>query len=292
MRQAPGGGRPEPVGNRRRRAQTARRSTQASQLVGTRSEPHQRRDHDASFKQSPARCHACYRGDRDHRVGLQRLGRHHRSECATSAAAERGRHSAASAAPASAAAAAASASATPLAITPAPIAPGPRAQRRQGRPLVHRARQRRKAGTGRRRAEVRNGLQCQRRRRSTCPSRSTTTAWPPTSSRSRSLPATRPDIIGPVGVEGLNIFRDNLLDLAPLIKSQNFDLTKFDPALADFFNMGKNGATIGVPYATYPSFLYYNKKLFDEAKLPYPPTKVGRCTTASPGTWRPSASSA
>ena len=84
-----------------------------------------------------------------------------------------------------------------------------------------------------------------------------------------------PDIIGPVGVEGLNIFRDNLLDLKPLITSQNFDMTKFDPALSDFFAIGKDGATIGVPYATYPSFVYYNKKLFDEAKLPYPPTKVG-----------------
>ena len=84
-----------------------------------------------------------------------------------------------------------------------------------------------------------------------------------------------PDIIGPVGVEGLNIFRDNLLDLKPLIESHKFDMTKFDPALADFFAIGKEGATIGVPYATYPSFIYYNKKLFDEAKLPYPPTKVG-----------------
>ena len=84
-----------------------------------------------------------------------------------------------------------------------------------------------------------------------------------------------PDIIGPVGVEGLNIFRDNLLDLKPLITSHNFDMTKFDPALANYFDMGKDGATIGVPYATYPSFIYYNKKLFDEAKLPYPPTKVG-----------------
>src|SRR6188472_3950420 len=84
-----------------------------------------------------------------------------------------------------------------------------------------------------------------------------------------------PDIIGPVGVEGLNIFRDNLLDLAPLIASDNFDMTKFDPALSDYFAIGKEGATIGVPYATYPSFIYYNKKLFDEAKLPYPPTKVG-----------------
>ena len=84
-----------------------------------------------------------------------------------------------------------------------------------------------------------------------------------------------PDIIGPVGVEGLNIFIDNLLDLAPLIESQKFDMTKFNPALVDFFKMGSGGETIGVPYATYPSFIYYNKKLFDEAKLPYPPTKVG-----------------
>jgi multiple sugar transport system substrate-binding protein len=84
-----------------------------------------------------------------------------------------------------------------------------------------------------------------------------------------------PDIIGPVGVEGLNIFRDNLLDLKPLIESHDFDMTKFDPALVDYFDIGKDGATIGVPYATYPSFIYYNKKLFDEANLPYPPTKVG-----------------
>lgn len=84
-----------------------------------------------------------------------------------------------------------------------------------------------------------------------------------------------PDIIGPVGVEGLNIFLDNLLDLTPLIESQDFDMAKYDPALADFFNMGEGGAAIGLPFATYPSFMYYNKKLFDEAKLPYPPTKVG-----------------
>ncbi len=76
-------------------------------------------------------------------------------------------------------------------------------------------------------------------------------------------------------MEGLNIFRDNLLDLAPLIASENFDMTKFDPALVDFFKMGPEGSTIGVPYATYPSFIYYNKNLFDEAGLAYPPTKVG-----------------
>ena len=59
-------------------------------------------------------------------------------------------------------------------------------------------------------------------------------------------------------------------------------MTKYDPALVDFFKIGEGGATIGVPFATYPSFLYYNKKLFDEAKLPYPPTKVGELYEGKP----------
>src|SRR5829696_315888 len=84
-----------------------------------------------------------------------------------------------------------------------------------------------------------------------------------------------PDIIGPVGVEGLNLFADQLVDLQPYIDSTGFDMTKFDPALVDFFKIGKGGTTIGVPFGTYPSMLWYNKKLFDEAKLAYPPTKVG-----------------
>lgn len=84
-----------------------------------------------------------------------------------------------------------------------------------------------------------------------------------------------PDIIGPVGVEGLNLFRDQLLDLKPLITSSGFDMSKFDAGLRNFFDLGENGATIGVPFATYPSYLWYNKKLFDEAGLKPPPTKVG-----------------
>ena len=84
-----------------------------------------------------------------------------------------------------------------------------------------------------------------------------------------------PDIIGPVGVEGLNLFIDQVADLQPLIESTGYDMSKYPEALANFFKIGKGGATIGVPFGTYPSFLWYNKKLFDEAKLPYPPTKVG-----------------
>jgi multiple sugar transport system substrate-binding protein len=84
-----------------------------------------------------------------------------------------------------------------------------------------------------------------------------------------------PDIIGPVGVEGLNIFRSQILDLAPLVAKNNYDVSNIDPKLVELWKMGEGNALIGLPFATYPSFLYYNKKLFDEAKLPYPPTKVG-----------------
>ena len=86
---------------------------------------------------------------------------------------------------------------------------------------------------------------------------------------------TAPDIIGPVGVEGLNIFRDQLLDLAPIIAKDNYSFSGVDPKLVDFFKLGDNGATVGVPFAVYPSFIYYNADLFKEAGLPLPPTKVG-----------------
>jgi multiple sugar transport system substrate-binding protein len=91
-----------------------------------------------------------------------------------------------------------------------------------------------------------------------------------------------PDIIGPVGVEGLNLFRDQLLDLAPLIAKTSYSVPGVDPKLVDFFKLGENNATVGVPFATYPSFLYFNKDLFDEAKLPYPPTKVGEMYQGKP----------
>jgi multiple sugar transport system substrate-binding protein len=87
---------------------------------------------------------------------------------------------------------------------------------------------------------------------------------------------TAPDIIGPVGVEGLNLFADQLLDLKSMIQSTGYTSTGVDQSLVDFFNsLGQNGTTVGLPFAVYPSFIFYNKDLFDEAGLPTPPTKVG-----------------
>ena len=59
-----------------------------------------------------------------------------------------------------------------------------------------------------------------------------------------------PDIIGPVGVEGLNLFADQLLDLKPLISSTGYQSTGVDKARGGFLSqLGPNGTTRGRPVA-------------------------------------------
>ena len=89
-----------------------------------------------------------------------------------------------------------------------------------------------------------------------------------------------PDIIGPIGIRGLNTFGDQLLDLTPYLEG---GLEGVDQELIDVFNVG--GKQIGIPLGVYPSFFYYNKSLFDEAELPYPPHEVGEEYDGQPWTW-------
>ncbi len=84
---------------------------------------------------------------------------------------------------------------------------------------------------------------------------------------------TPPDIVGPVGKRGRANYQGAWADIAPLAKEAGFDMTKYDPALLDFLK--DEGVLVGLPFALFPSFVYYNKALFDEAKLPYPPHTVG-----------------
>jgi multiple sugar transport system substrate-binding protein len=83
-----------------------------------------------------------------------------------------------------------------------------------------------------------------------------------------------PDILGPVGVRGRNGFKGQLLDLTDLIAANKVDLSQYPKELVDYYNVEGQGQ-IGLPYAIYPSFIYYNKDLFDEAGLPYPPKQFG-----------------
>lgn len=92
-----------------------------------------------------------------------------------------------------------------------------------------------------------------------------------------------PDIVGPVGVRGRDTFYGAWLDLQPLIDANNYDLSDFDPALVEFYNIEGQGQ-LGIPFASYPSFMIYNKDLFDEAGAAYPPASYGEPYVWADGT--------
>ena len=82
-----------------------------------------------------------------------------------------------------------------------------------------------------------------------------------------------PDIVGPVGIGGANAFHGQWLDLAPLIAKNNYDLSGFPQDAVNIYKLDEG--QVGIPFAIYPSVLFYAKSLFDEAGLAYPPQKYG-----------------
>jgi len=83
-----------------------------------------------------------------------------------------------------------------------------------------------------------------------------------------------PDIVGPVGVSGAEAFHGQWLDLTSLVEKTKYDLDQFDKGAVDFYRVGGEGL-IGLPFAIFPSMLYYQRDMFDEAGLNYPPHKYG-----------------
>lgn len=81
-----------------------------------------------------------------------------------------------------------------------------------------------------------------------------------------------PDIVGPVGWSGTNEFSGLFLDLEPYLG--DFDWSDFDPESINAYRLEGEGL-LGLPFAVFPSMLYYNRDLFDEAGLDYPPHKYG-----------------
>lgn len=92
-----------------------------------------------------------------------------------------------------------------------------------------------------------------------------------------------PDIVGPVGVSGAEAFHGQWLDLAPLIEKTRYDTSQFDEGAVAFYKVGGEGQ-IGLPFAIFPSMLYYQRELFDEAGLNYPPHQYGEKYTWPDGT--------
>jgi len=82
-----------------------------------------------------------------------------------------------------------------------------------------------------------------------------------------------PDVIGPIGWNGSMALHGQFADLTKQIAAIP-DVTKdFDPALLGAFVSDQG--TEGLPFAVYPSVIFYNTALFDEAGLAYPPAKYG-----------------
>ena len=83
-----------------------------------------------------------------------------------------------------------------------------------------------------------------------------------------------PDIVGPVGVSGAEGFHGQWLDLTDLIEANNYDMTQYPEASVDFYQVGGEGQ-VGIPFAAYPSMFFYQRDMFDEAGLEYPPQTYG-----------------
>lgn len=95
-----------------------------------------------------------------------------------------------------------------------------------------------------------------------------------------------PDIVGPMGIRGRASFPGAWLDLTDLLESNNYDLSDFDPALVDFYRLPDQGQ-LGLPFAVYPSYISYDKDLFDEAGLAYLPTEFGQPYVDADGNEKP-----
>jgi multiple sugar transport system substrate-binding protein len=82
-----------------------------------------------------------------------------------------------------------------------------------------------------------------------------------------------PDIVGPVGWMGANTLHGQWADLAPLIAANHFNTGIFTPALMNMYKT--NEGQVALPFAIYPSAIYYNPALFTAAGLHYPPAHYG-----------------
>jgi len=83
-----------------------------------------------------------------------------------------------------------------------------------------------------------------------------------------------PDIIGPVGQSGVNEFSGLFLDLQPYVDAAHYDLSDFDIGTLNLYRLEGEGL-VGLPIGVYPSMIFYNRDLFDEAGIAYPPHKYG-----------------
>lgn len=80
------------------------------------------------------------------------------------------------------------------------------------------------------------------------------------------------DVYSINGTAGLGLYssKNQLVDLGEYIKSANMDVGAYGPSYQDVTEVLTGGTYYALPYRTSQYALFYNKKLFDEAGIPYP----------------------
>jgi multiple sugar transport system substrate-binding protein len=81
------------------------------------------------------------------------------------------------------------------------------------------------------------------------------------------------DIYGPAGWTEADLLQGSWLDLAPFIQASGYDMSQFDPNLVDMYKTEQG--QVSLPFAVFPSVIFYNPALFDRAGLSYPPSSYG-----------------
>ncbi len=82
-----------------------------------------------------------------------------------------------------------------------------------------------------------------------------------------------PDIVGPAGLSPIEQFHGHWLDLSPYIAAADYDLSQFEPRTVSQLDTAEG--QIALPFKVFPGVLFYNKQLFDNAGLNYPPARYG-----------------
>jgi len=87
-----------------------------------------------------------------------------------------------------------------------------------------------------------------------------------------------PCIVGPAGVRSVYETSNLWADLSAYIERDGADLAldDFDAASLNLYELGDR--TIALPFGVYPSFVYVNESIFNDAEVELPPTEHGAWT--------------
>lgn len=78
-----------------------------------------------------------------------------------------------------------------------------------------------------------------------------------------------PDLVMPIGIEGVANFQDEWLDISQMVKDDGYDMSDFNAAPVE------GESFFGLPIGIYPSALFYNVDMYDAADVDYPPHEFG-----------------